>query len=65
MGRDITRRNETLPTLATGLPPAQHQAMLALLSGSTVTSAAQYAEVGRATLHRWLADDPAFIAAYN
>src|SRR5262249_37928971 len=45
------------------LSPAQTQALAALLSGKSVTAAAEAAGVARETLHRWLRDDPAFQAA--
>jgi hypothetical protein len=45
--------------------PAQYRAIGALLAGSTVTDAAKSAGVSRATVHRWLAGDPDFMAAYN
>jgi hypothetical protein len=45
------------------LSPAQTKAMAALLSGKSVTAAAEAAGVGRETLHRWLREDPAFQAA--
>jgi hypothetical protein len=45
--------------------PAQVRAIGALLAGSTVTDAAKSAGVSRATVHRWLSDDPDFMAAYN
>lgn len=62
MARDIVRRNATpLASIA----PEQDRAISALLSGSTVTAAAKEAKVDRATVHRWMSEDPAFIAAYN
>ena len=62
MTRDIMRQDE-----ATGpeLSPGQDRAIAELLSGSSVTAAAEAAGVSRSSVHRWLADDPAFIAAYN
>jgi hypothetical protein len=43
-----------------------HQtAMDALLAGKNITAAAQAAGVDRTTLHRWLRDDPDFVAIYN
>lgn len=62
MSCDVMPRNATLP----GLPSVpQERVLAALLSGSTVTAAAKAGKVDRATVHRWLSDDPAFIAAYN
>jgi hypothetical protein len=65
MGRDILRQNVTLPAGLAALPPQQEQAITALLAGASVTAAAEKAGVARQTVHRWLADDPAFIAEYN
>ena len=65
MARDIVRRNETPAAGPPALPAQQQQAIAALLSGATVTAAADRAGVARQTLHRWLADDPGFIAAHN
>ena len=62
MSRDIMPRIATLPSLPS-VP--QEKVLIALLSGSCVTTAAKAGGVNRATVHRWLADDPAFIAAYN
>ncbi len=62
MSRDNLPQNATLPAL---LSIGQDKALAALLSGATVTAAAKSADVDRGTLHRWLADDPTFIAAYN
>ena len=60
IGNDIVRQN------ATDLTDASHAlAIEALVAGSTVTAAAEQAGVSRATLHRWLATDPDFIAAHN
>jgi hypothetical protein len=62
MSCDIMPRNATLP----GLPSAgQDRVLGALLTGATVTEAAKAGNVDRATVHRWLSDDPVFIAAYN
>src|SRR4051812_27246851 len=66
MERDIGRRNETLPAVSSsGLPVDHERAIAALLTGESVTGAAGRAGVSRQTVHRWLAEDPAFIAAYN
>src|SRR6516162_8888019 len=59
---------DNLPQIAalSGLPSVpQEKVLVALLSGACVTSAAKAGGVDRATVHRWLSDDPAFIAAYN
>jgi hypothetical protein len=47
------------------LSPVQVTVLAALLSGSTVTDAAAAAGVDRVTVHRWLAGDVAFQAAWN
>ena len=62
MSNDIMPRNATLPSLPS-VP--QERVLVALLGGASVTSAAKAGNVDRATVHRWLAEDPAFIAAYN
>src|SRR3954470_11486988 len=59
----MTRQNAT-PT-GGGLTPAQEGAVAALLAGKTVTEAAAAAGADRTTVHRWLKDDFAFLAAYN
>jgi hypothetical protein len=61
MPHDILRQVETPPAL----PVPQERAIAALLTGASVTAAATKAGVARQTVHRWLSDDPAFIAAYN
>ena len=60
MGRDIVRQNATDSTDA-----SQALAIEALVAGSTVSAAAEQAGVSRATLHRWLASDHVFLAAFN
>jgi hypothetical protein len=47
------------------LTPAQERALAALLTGKTVTAAADDAQVDRTTVHRWLKDDFVFQAALN
>ncbi len=47
------------------LEPKQEEAIIALLNAPTVRQAAQVAGVGERTLHRWLVEDQAFIAAYR
>ena len=59
MANDIVRHN------ATELSVTQLSAIAALASGSNVTDAAAKAKVDRTTVHRWLADDPEFVAAVN
>jgi hypothetical protein len=59
------RQNETATAGLPALPAQQEQAIAALLTGATVTVAARRAGVARQTVHRWLSDDPAFIAEYN
>jgi hypothetical protein len=49
---------------ATKLTPRQEQAIQALLTGANVKEAAQYVQVGRTTLYRWL-QEPAFRTAYQ
>ena len=62
------RRNETdgdtQDDFGGDLTGAQQTAMLALVRGATVVSAAEEAGVSRSTLHRWLTD-PLFVSAYN
>jgi hypothetical protein len=65
MGRDILRQNETPLAGLAALPAQQQQALAALLTGATVSSAAVTAGVARSTLNRWLTDDAQFIAEYN
>jgi hypothetical protein len=43
----------------------QSLAIEAIVGGATVTAAAEVAGVSRATLHRWLAADAAFVATLN
>src|SRR4051812_27860912 len=43
----------------------QERAIVLLGSGKTVTAAAEETGVGRRTLHRWMREDPVFIAALN
>ncbi len=49
----------------TNLEPKQEEAIIALLNAPTVRQAAHVAGVGERTLHRWLVEDQAFIAAYR
>ena len=78
MGRDIARQNATVlaksepkvvekfdGALAGSLDAGQLLALTALLTGASATAAARAAKVHRGTVHRWLKEDPAFIAEYN
>ena len=47
------------------LSPPQRTAIQLLTSGKTVVDSALAAGVSRATLYRWLKDDPNFQAAHN
>ncbi len=47
------------------LPPTQERVVAALITGSTVTRAAELAGVDRTTVHRWLRDDWDFQAPLN
>jgi hypothetical protein len=59
MGRDIVRHN------ATELTVPQVSAIVQFVDGSNVTAAAAAVGVDRATVYRWMADNPAFVAALN
>jgi ABC-type transporter Mla MlaB component len=50
---------------ADDLTPKQHRALEALLTAPNVKAAAQAAGCGERTLHVWLKEDAAFIAAYQ
>lgn len=67
MPRDILRQNATLAGdfLPKGLSTAQGLALAALLVGKPITTAAREAGVSRSTVHRWLNDDPEFLATFN
>ena len=52
-------------TTDSNLTPQQMAVLEALLSGSSVTDAAQSNGVDRTTVHRWLRGDHEFKAAYN
>jgi predicted transcriptional regulator len=47
------------------LPAEQQTALELLVSGKSVAETARLAGVGRATVFRWLKNDPEFGAAYN
>lgn len=51
--------------MAMALSPAQRTAIEKLTSGHTMVDSAAAAGVGRATLYRWLKNEPAFQAAFN
>ena len=59
MGRDIVRHN------ATDLTVPQVSAIGHIVAGANVTTAASAVGVDRATVYRWMADNPAFVAALN
>lgn len=78
MGRDIARQSATVPAnrvaspvdkfadaVAGNLDAAQKRAITSLLTGATATAAAKAANVHRGTVHRWMKEDPAFIAEFN
>jgi hypothetical protein len=54
-----------LPHLPSTLSPKQEEAIAALLSQPTIKQAAESVGMGERTLHRWLVEDHAFIAAYR
>ena len=58
-------RSDITPHNATELTVSQCSAVAALVVSSSVTDAASRAGVDRSTVHRWLADDPRFVAALN
>jgi hypothetical protein len=62
LGRDETRQNATNYA---ELRPDQAEALGFLLAGDSITDAAARVGVARQTVHRWLRDDAAFIAAVN
>lgn len=59
------QHDTTEPEGNEALTPQQERALAALLSGSTVTRAAELVGVDRTTVHRWLRDDWTFQAALN
>ncbi len=64
-----TEKSQDIPTSAKakrGKPEAVRQAaILALLTESSVAAAASSVGIDPGTLHRWLAEDEAFIATYT
>jgi hypothetical protein len=65
MAHDVLRQDGTPAAGLPALPVPQERAIAALLTGAGVTAAAAKAGVARQTVHRWLSDDPIFIASYN
>jgi len=59
------RRNATDESTPSDLPGQQEAVLAALLTGNSITAAASDAGITRQTVHRWLAADAGFIAAYN
>jgi hypothetical protein len=55
-------RSEVVSDTPTALTRRKEWALSALLGGQTVAEAARTSGVSRATLHRWLAGDPHFVA---
>ena len=47
------------------ITPDQTRILALLISGSTITNAAQNVGISRRTVHSWLRNDPGFVAAYN
>ena len=62
MTNDTMSQNATVSALPSVV---QERVLAGLLGGATVTAAARAAKVDRATIHRWFAEDPVFIATYN
>jgi len=58
-------RNATAEPIPPDLTAQQEAVLTALLMGTSVTAAAGEAAISRQTVHRWLANDPEFISAYN
>jgi len=59
------RRYATDEPAPADLTGQQEAVLAALLMGNTITAAASDAGIARQTVHRWLANDAEFIAAYN
>ncbi len=59
------RQNATDESEPDDLPPTQERVVAALITGSTVTRAAELAGVDRTTVHRWLRNNWDFQAALN
>jgi DNA-binding CsgD family transcriptional regulator len=64
-----TKATAVATAVATGavaeITPEQERALALMSNGKTAKEAAAGAGVSRATLYRWLRDDPAFVAAWN
>jgi transposase-like protein len=59
------RRSVTDEPAQADLTGQQEAVLAALLTGNTITAAASDAGIARQTVHRWLANNAEFIAAYN
>src|SRR5437870_3630954 len=57
--------NQELLDLIDSLPAIQQLVLNCLLTGESITSAADQSDVSRTTIYRWLAADPAFKTAYE
>jgi len=62
---DMRQNATTIEPPVRGLTAQQDTVLAALLTGKSVTAAAGEAGIARQTVHRWLASDADFIAAYN
>jgi hypothetical protein len=62
---DDMRRSVTNELAQADLTAQQEAVLATLLMGTSVTAAAGDAGIARQTVHRWLANDAEFIAAYN
>jgi transposase-like protein len=51
--------------LSSQLPEDRRQVLEMLLAGTTIAETARTAGITRATIYRWLREDPVFQAAYN
>jgi hypothetical protein len=65
MRRNATQCDEPGDVGTAPLAPIQERVLAELLHGQTITAAAETAGVSRSAVHRWLADDDAFVAALN
>ena len=66
--RQTSQKDHEMPrnaTVSAEISPAQALAIKALLTGKSIVDSAAAAGVDRTTLHRWLRDDPVFIAEYQ
>src|SRR5262249_15361106 len=62
MASNIVQQNATP---AAGPSHSQHQAILALAGGASITSAAEAAGIDRSTIYRWLRHDAEFVVELN